>query len=153
MSHKKAAAAQAAGKFKDEIVPVHTKVGCGNSSNLAPSCGAVLATTTVLLLIFPPLCSPRPGFSSPSAPRPPACSCPALPKPCPAPALPCPLQLIDPKTGVETRVVISQDDGIRVETTFESLSKLPTVFKKKGTTTAGSSSQVSREGGRRGGNS
>ena len=34
MSHKKAAAAQAAGKFKDEIVPVHTKVGCGNSSNL-----------------------------------------------------------------------------------------------------------------------
>lgn len=26
-SHKKAAAARAAGKFKDEIVPVHTKVG------------------------------------------------------------------------------------------------------------------------------
>mmetsp|Transcript_26178 Transcript_26178/g.57193 ORF Transcript_26178/g.57193 Transcript_26178/m.57193 type:complete len:462 (+) Transcript_26178:146-1531(+) len=74
-SHKKAAAAQAAGKFRDEIVPVRTKV-------------------------------------------------------------------IDPKTGAETPVVVSEDDGVRASTTMETLSKLPTVFKKEGTTTAGNSSQV-----------
>ncbi|KAG2490550.1 hypothetical protein HYH03_010944 [Edaphochlamys debaryana] len=74
-SHKKAAAARAAGKFKDEIVPVHTKVK-------------------------------------------------------------------DPKTGVETPVVISEDDGIRASATVESLGELRAVFKKNGTTTAGNSSQV-----------
>jgi len=74
-SHKKAAAAQAAGKFKEEIVPVHTKV-------------------------------------------------------------------VDPKTGAETHAVITADDGIRVDTTLESLGKLATIFKKNGTTTAGSSSQI-----------
>lgn len=74
-SHKKAAAAQAAGKFKDEIVPVSTKV-------------------------------------------------------------------IDPKTGAETRLVVSEDDGVRGSTTLESLAALKTVFKKDGTTTAGNSSQV-----------
>lgn len=74
-SHKKAAAAQAAGKFKDEIVPVHTKV-------------------------------------------------------------------VDPKSGTETPVVVSEDDGIRAGTTAESLGQLRAVFKKDGTTTAGNSSQV-----------
>lgn len=74
-SHKKAAAAQAAGKFKDEIVPVSTKV-------------------------------------------------------------------VDPKTGAETPVVVSADDGIRGSTTAEGLSQLRAVFRKDGTTTAGNSSQV-----------
>lgn len=74
-SHKKAAQAQAAGKFRDEIVPVHTIVK-------------------------------------------------------------------DPKTEEERKVVVSEDDGIRLGTTAESLGKLPTVFKKNGTTTAGNASQV-----------
>ena len=52
------------------------------------------------------------------------------------------LQLVDPKTGAETPVVISEDDGIRVETTLESLGSLKPVFKKDGSTTAGNSSQV-----------
>lgn len=74
-SHKKAAAAQAAGRFKDEIVPVKTKVK-------------------------------------------------------------------DPKTGSETEVTLTEDDGIRVSTTMETLSKLPTVFKKGGSTTPGNASQL-----------
>ncbi|KAI8464746.1 MAG: Thiolase, N-terminal domain-containing protein [Monoraphidium minutum] len=74
-SHRKAAAAQAAGKFKDEIVPVSTKVK-------------------------------------------------------------------DPKTGAETPLLVSADDGIRADATAESLSTLKTVFKRDGTTTAGNSSQV-----------
>eukprot|EP00271_Cylindrocystis_brebissonii_P017821 TRINITY_DN4786_c0_g1_i1.p1 TRINITY_DN4786_c0_g1~~TRINITY_DN4786_c0_g1_i1.p1 ORF type:complete len:461 (+),score=91.78 TRINITY_DN4786_c0_g1_i1:245-1627(+) len=75
-SHRKAAAATAAGRFKDEIVPVHTK-------------------------------------------------------------------LVDPKTGEEKAVVISQDDGFRANASIADLAKLKTVFKKDGTTTAGNSSQVS----------
>eukprot|EP00898_Chlorokybus_atmophyticus_P005210 jgi/Chlat1/5690/Chrsp38S05539 len=74
-SHERAAAAQEAGRFKDEIIPVHTK-------------------------------------------------------------------LVDPKTGDERPVVISEDDGIRKGTTVASLSKLNPVFKKGGSTTAGNSSQV-----------
>jgi acetyl-CoA acyltransferase 1 len=75
-SHAKAAAARASGRFKDEIIPVHTKI-------------------------------------------------------------------VDPKTGEEKQVVISEDDGIRPGTSLADLSKLKTVFKKSGTTTAGNSSQVS----------
>ncbi|KAG0593353.1 hypothetical protein KC19_1G323100 [Ceratodon purpureus] len=75
-SHQKAAAARASGRFKDEIIPVHTK-------------------------------------------------------------------LVDPKTGEEKKVIISDDDGIRPGTTMADLAKLKTVFKKSGTTTAGNSSQVS----------
>ncbi len=74
-SHKKAAAAKAAGKFKDEIVPVSTKV-------------------------------------------------------------------VDPKTGQETPVVVTEDDGVRADATVESLGTLKAVFKKGGSTTAGNSSQV-----------
>jgi acetyl-CoA C-acetyltransferase len=40
-------------------------------------------------------------------------------------------------------IVISQDEGIRGETTAESLSKLRPAFSKEGTVTAGSSSQIS----------
>lgn len=75
-SHRKAAAATAAGKFKDEIIPINTKI-------------------------------------------------------------------VDPKTGDETPVTISVDDGIRPGATLADLAKLKPVFKKDGTTTAGTSSQVS----------
>ncbi|KAL9436244.1 hypothetical protein AB3S75_022322 [Citrus x aurantiifolia] len=75
-SHRRAAAATASGKFKDEIIPVNTKI-------------------------------------------------------------------VDPKTGVEKRVTISVDDGIRPNTTIADLAKLKPAFKKDGTTTAGNASQVS----------
>lgn len=54
----------------------------------------------------------------------------------------CCLQLVDPKSGAETPVVISEDDGIRGSTTLDSLGQLRAVFKVDGTTTAGNSSQV-----------
>jgi acetyl-CoA acyltransferase len=44
-------------------------------------------------------------------------------------------------TGSE-RVLFDADEGIRPETTLESLSKLKTVFKKNGTVTAGNASQM-----------
>lgn len=47
------------------------------------------------------------------------------------------------KEGNEKEVLISKDDGIRKETTLESLGKLRPAFKKDGSTTAGNSSQVS----------
>lgn len=75
-SHKKAAAATASGKFKDEIIPVATRI-------------------------------------------------------------------VDPKTGDETAVTISADDGFRPNANIADLAKLKPVFKKDGTTTAGNSSQVS----------
>jgi acetyl-CoA acyltransferase 1 len=37
---------------------------------------------------------------------------------------------------------VTKDDGIRQETTMESLGKLKPAFRKNGTTTAGNSSQV-----------
>ncbi|KAL9431265.1 hypothetical protein AB3S75_026447 [Citrus x aurantiifolia] len=75
-SHRRAAAATVSGKFKDEIIPVNTKI-------------------------------------------------------------------VDPKTGVEKRVTISVDDGIRPNTTIADLAKLKPAFRKDGTTTAGNASQVS----------
>ncbi|XP_076889141.1 3-ketoacyl-CoA thiolase 2, peroxisomal-like [Bidens hawaiensis] len=75
-SHRKAAAATAAGKFKDEIIPIKTKI-------------------------------------------------------------------VDPKNGDEKPVTISVDDGIRPGTSLADLAKLKPVFRKDGSTTAGTSSQVS----------
>jgi hypothetical protein len=75
-SHAKAAAAQKAGKFKDEIVPVATRVK-------------------------------------------------------------------DEKSGAVKDVVFAEDDGIRADTTLAGLSKLAPAFDKAGSTTAGTSSQVS----------
>ena len=46
-------------------------------------------------------------------------------------------QLVDPKTGDETPITVSVDDGIRASTTLATLGKLKPVFKKDGTTTAG----------------
>lgn len=49
----------------------------------------------------------------------------------------------DPKTGEETMVLVTEDDGIRDGVTVESLSKLKPVFSKTGSTHAGNASQVS----------
>lgn len=46
-------------------------------------------------------------------------------------------QLVDPKTGDEKPITVSEDDGIRPSTTLATLGKLKPVFKKDGTTTAG----------------
>jgi len=46
------------------------------------------------------------------------------------------------KDGKSKDVIVTQDDGVRKETTLEGLAKLKPAFKKDGTTTAGNSSQV-----------
>ena len=51
----------------------------------------------------------------------------------------------DPKTGEEMRVVVSEDDGIRPGVTTQALGGLKAVFKKGGSTTAGNSSQVTKD--------
>ncbi|KAL3620531.1 3-ketoacyl-CoA thiolase 1, peroxisomal [Castilleja foliolosa] len=76
ISHQRAAAAAASGKFKDEIIPVSTKI-------------------------------------------------------------------VDPTSGKTENVVISVDDGIRPNTNLRDLAKLKPAFKKNGTTTAGTASQLS----------
>ncbi|MBN3288165.1 THIKA thiolase, partial [Polyodon spathula] len=45
--------------------------------------------------------------------------------------------------GNETRITVTQDDGIRAGTTLEGLAKLKPAFKENGSTTAGNASQVS----------
>ncbi|PVV00274.1 hypothetical protein BB560_005351 [Smittium megazygosporum] len=47
------------------------------------------------------------------------------------------------KDGTKRSVIISQDEGIRPETTVASLGKLKPVFKADGSTTAGNASQIS----------
>jgi acetyl-CoA acyltransferase 1 len=47
------------------------------------------------------------------------------------------------KDGNEKTVTVSQDEGIRPDTTLEGLSKLKPAFKQGGSTTAGNSSQTS----------
>ena len=49
----------------------------------------------------------------------------------------------DPKSGKVKTITVDKDDGIRGNTTADSLSKLRAVFKKTGSTTAGNASQVS----------
>ncbi|XP_033836819.1 3-ketoacyl-CoA thiolase, peroxisomal [Periophthalmus magnuspinnatus] len=46
-------------------------------------------------------------------------------------------------SGSETRVLVSEDEGIRPSTTMEGLSRLRPAFSPEGSTTAGNSSQVS----------
>lgn len=61
----------------------------------------------------------------------------------------CPIELHSPhadlSTGqvIEKVQVITQDEGPRADTSMEALSKLPAVFMKNGTVTAGNSSQIS----------
>lgn len=87
-SHKRAAAAQAAGKFKEQIVPVEIKV------NPFP---LFIRNYNFLFEIV----------------------------------------LIIWQTEDGKKVVISQDEGIRADTTFAGLSKLKASFKEGGSTTAG----------------
>ena len=49
---------------------------------------------------------------------------------------------IKDKAGNSKEIIVDQDEGIRVQTTMESLGKLKASFKQGGTTTAGNSSQV-----------
>ena len=44
---------------------------------------------------------------------------------------------MDPKTGVEKKIIVSVDDGIRPNTNLADLAKLKPAFQKDGTTTAG----------------
>lgn len=46
------------------------------------------------------------------------------------------------KDGKIIETLVKKDDGLRKETTMESLAKLKPAFKKNGSTTAGNSSQV-----------
>lgn len=46
-------------------------------------------------------------------------------------------QIVDPKTGEEKSVTVSVDDGIRPNASLGDLAKLKPVFKKDGSTTAG----------------
>ena len=51
-------------------------------------------------------------------------------------------KIVDKEGSTEKQVIVSKDEGIRKETTFEGLSKLKPAFKKDGSVTAGNSSQV-----------
>ncbi|KAJ1565376.1 3-ketoacyl-CoA thiolase, peroxisomal [Nowakowskiella sp. JEL0078] len=51
--------------------------------------------------------------------------------------------IVTDKDGSEKKIIVKMDDGMRQDTTFESLSKLKPAFSKDGTTTAGNASQVS----------
>ncbi|XP_020253712.1 3-ketoacyl-CoA thiolase 5, peroxisomal-like [Asparagus officinalis] len=127
-SHQKAAAATASGKFKDEIVPVMTKVKVFITSSVTyisidiwdPSRRNFL--TEFLNLVGEILLwyriSQKVQFGDKSFSNHEA------------------LLIVDPKSGEEKQVTISVDDGIRPETAVSSLAKLKPVFKKDGSTTA-----------------
>jgi acetyl-CoA acyltransferase 1 len=51
--------------------------------------------------------------------------------------------IIDPQTKESKPITVSADDGIRANSSLQSLARLPAAFKKDGSTTAGNSSQVS----------
>lgn len=57
--------------------------------------------------------------------------------------VPVTVKVIDPKTGDEATITVTEDDGIRDGVTKESLGKLKPVFSKTGSTHAGNASQVS----------
>jgi acetyl-CoA acyltransferase 1 len=118
-SHARMAAAQQAGKFDREIVPVATKLKvhtpvCPPCPLYTTSCFILTSWAEVLSAMLGAICLYWLVF----------------------------IPLQDPKTGEEHDVVISQDDGVRPGTTAASLAKLRPVFKKDGSTTAGNSSQV-----------
>lgn len=56
--------------------------------------------------------------------------------------IPCTVTFID-KDGNSKQVVIEKDDGIRPDSTLETLGKIRAAFGKDGTTTAGNASQIS----------
>jgi acetyl-CoA acyltransferase 1 len=53
------------------------------------------------------------------------------------------VKVTDPKTGNESTVTVTRDDGVRPGTTVQVLSKLKPAFSKDGSTHAGNASQVS----------
>lgn len=57
--------------------------------------------------------------------------------------VPVPVEVVDKKTGRKVEKLIDTDGGVRASTTMQSLAKLRPAFDPKGTTTAGSSSQLS----------
>ena len=58
------------------------------------------------------------------------------------PVTTCWIDLEDPENEVKRQVTITKDDGIRPNTTVESLAKLKPAFAANGTSTAGNSSQI-----------
>lgn len=50
--------------------------------------------------------------------------------------------IVKDKDGKEKEVLVDRDDGMRADTSMETLGKLKPAFKKDGTTTAGNSSQI-----------
>lgn len=56
--------------------------------------------------------------------------------------IPCTVTQID-KDGNQKQVTVSDDDGIRPDSTLETLGKIRAAFGKDGTTTAGNASQIS----------
>jgi len=57
--------------------------------------------------------------------------------------VPITVQVEDPKTHEMKTITVSQDEGVRGDTTFEGLAKLKSAFKEGGSTTAGNASQLS----------
>lgn len=57
--------------------------------------------------------------------------------------VPVKVKFTDPKSGEESEITVSKDDGVRPGTTYESLAKLKPAFSKDGATHAGNASQVS----------
>lgn len=107
-SHRKAAAATASGKFKDEIIPVKTKVQLATSVEKFGVISFIFSISLIFVFDMIFFCSDA-----------------------------CLRKIVDPKSGDEKPVTISVDDGIRPSTTLGDLGKLKAVFKKDGTTTAG----------------
>lgn len=46
-------------------------------------------------------------------------------------------KIVDPETGIQKVITISEDDGIRPNSNLADLSRLKPAFKKDGSTTAG----------------
>ena len=117
-SHTLAAAAIREGRFKDEIIPVTTKVKddkTGQGDELPQSYSRCATSTqhTISCVDTAPLT---------------CCCCTSVLRVC---------------CLSEREVVADVDDGVRADTTFAGLSKLPPAFQPGGSTTAGNSSQVS----------
>lgn len=119
-SHARMAAAQAAGKFDAEIVPVATKLKVCARHRAFGVHGHVRGRTRVLM------------WSRSRV----DILCRHLQRVQPT------RHVQDPKTGEEREVVIRADDGVRAGTSAAGLGKLRAVFKKDGSTTAGNSSQA-----------
>ncbi len=116
-SHKKAAAAQAAGKFK---VRRASFLSAPQPPWIHPAAASYLDHHGLRAAPAPSCCRVQDEI------------------------VPVHTKVVDPKTGAETKGVVAEDDGIRGSTTADSLAALKPVFKRDGSTTAGNSSQARR---------